>query len=92
MSRREEEQKVLDSEMARWSAMSWEELATQLREVREYQIEMESKKYQVEVQLLENREDYIQVSVSVDDGSLLGSMLPITHSFIKRKSIDDRGT
>ena len=92
MSRREKWQKVLDSEVAHWSAMSWEKLATEVREVRAYQVELESRQYQVEVQLLENRDDYVHVSVSVDNGSLLGFMLPLTHSFIKRKSIHDRST
>ena len=92
MSRREEWQKVLDSEVARWSAMSWEELSAECLSVRAYQIELESKRYQVEVQLLENTDDYVHVSVSVDDGSLPGSILPLTHSFIKRKSIHDRST
>lgn len=92
MSRREQCQKVLDSEVARWSAMSWEELTTEVGEEREYQIELESKQYQVEVQLLENTDDYVHVSVSVDDGSLLGSMSPLTDSFIKKKLFDDRRT
>jgi hypothetical protein len=86
MSRREEWQKVLDAEVARWSRMSWEELATELREVQAYQVEIESKQYQVEVQLLEKTGDYAHVSVSVDDGSLLQSIVPLTHSFIKQKS------
>jgi ribosomal protein L29 len=54
MSRSPEWQKVLDAEVARWSEMSWEQLVTELREVRAYQVELESKRYQVEVQLLEN--------------------------------------
>ncbi|MBV8113367.1 MAG: hypothetical protein JO300_01405 [Silvibacterium sp.] len=86
MSRPEEWQKVLDAEVARWSAMSWRELARELREVRAYQVETETKQCQVEVQLLENTNDYVHVSVSVDDGSLPWSILPLTHSFIKQKS------
>ena len=85
-SRRTQWKKVLDMEVARWSAMSWEELATELREDRAYQVEVESKQYQVEVQLLENTGDYVHVSVSVDDGSLLQSIVPSTQSFIKQKS------
>jgi hypothetical protein len=86
MSKREEWQKVLDAEVARWSGMPWEQLVTELREVRAYQVELDSKPYQVEVQLLENTVDYVHVSVSVDDGSLLQSIFPLTHSFIKQKS------
>jgi hypothetical protein len=91
MSRREEWQKVLDAEVARWSRMSWEELTTELREVEAYQVEMESKQYQVEVQLLENTGDYVHVSVSVDDGSLPQSIVPLTRSFIKQKSAASSG-
>jgi len=86
MRRREEWQKVLDAEVARWSRMSWEELAAELRGVQAYQVEIESKHYQVEVQLLENTGTYVHVSVSVDDGSLPLSVVPLTHSFIKQKS------
>ena len=86
MSRREEWQKVLNAEVARWSRMSWEELAMELREVQAYQVEIESKQYQVEVQLLENTGDHVHVLVSVDNGSLPRSIVPLTHSFIKQKS------
>jgi hypothetical protein len=54
MSRPPEWQKILDTEVARWSEMSWEQLITEMHEVRAYQVELESKRYQVEVQLLEN--------------------------------------
>ncbi len=58
MSRREEWRKVLDAEVARWSKLSWEQLVTELHEVRAYQVEVESKQHQVEVQLLENTEEW----------------------------------
>jgi hypothetical protein len=85
-SRRAEWQKVLDAEVARWSGMPWEQLVTELHEVRAYQVEVESKQYQVEVQLLENAADYVHVAVSVDDGSLPRSIVPLTHSFIRQKT------
>ena len=90
-SRRAQWQKVLDMEVTRWSAMSWEELAAALREAQAYQVELDSKQYQVEVQLLENTAGYVHVSVSVDDGSLLRSLLPLTHSFIKQKAAHGTG-
>ena len=86
MSRREELQVVLDREVARWSRMSCEELASELREEQTYEIEVESKRYQVEVQLLENTNLYVHVCVSVDDGSLLRSISPSTTGFIKQKN------
>ena len=86
MNRREEWQKVLDTEVARWSKLPWEQLITELHEVRAYQVEVESKQYQVEVQLLENAADYVHVAVGVDDGSLPRSIVPLTHSFITQKA------
>jgi len=50
-----------------------------------YEAEFESKKYQVEVDLLENTEQYIHVGVSVDDGSLPASFRPVSSSFIRNK-------
>ena len=85
MSRREEWRKVLDAEVARWSAMSWEQLVAELRDLRTYEVELDSKEYQVEVEILENNAEYIHVVVSVDDGILPASLSPLTHSFIRAK-------
>ncbi len=85
MSRLTEWQKVLDAEVMRWSGMTCEQLIAELHEVRAYQVEVESKEYQVEVELLENTEDYVHVIVAVDDGSLPASISPSTHGFIKQK-------
>jgi hypothetical protein len=85
MSRREEWQKVLDSEVKRWSALSCEQLASELQHLQAYEVEIDSKKYQVEVELLENTEEYIHVVVAVDDGRLPASISPLIHSFISRK-------
>ena len=87
MSRREEWQKVLDSEVKRWSAMPCEQLVSELHEVHVYEVEFESKQYQVEVQLLENTEKYVHVIVAVDDGSLPASISPSTHCFTCQKSM-----
>jgi hypothetical protein len=85
MSQRKEWQKVLDSEVKRWSAMSCGQLVSELHEVQGYEVEFESKRYQVEVELLENTEKYLHVMVAVDDGSLPGSISPLTHSFVCQK-------
>ena len=50
-----------------------------------YEVECDSKKYQVEIELLENTEEYVHVVVSVDDGNLPTSILPATDSFITKK-------
>ena len=59
-----------------------------------YEIEVESKKYQVEVQLLENTNAYVHVVVEVDDGSLPPSITPLTRTFIRQKGdtdVEERG-
>ena len=89
MGRRAEWQGVLDAETKRWSSMSCEHLIAKLHDVRAYEIEVESKLYQVEVQLLENTNAYVHVLVGVDDGSLPRSLLPMTRSFIRQKGGDD---
>jgi hypothetical protein len=85
MSRRMEWQRVLDSEVKRWSAMSCEQLVSELHQVQGYEVEFESKQYQIELELLEDTEKYLHVMVAVDDGSLPASVSPLTHSFICAK-------
>jgi hypothetical protein len=85
MTRRQEWRKVLDAEVARWSAMSCDQLVAALSDVQAYEVERESKTYQVEVELLENAETYVHVMVAVDDGSLPASMSPLTETFIRKK-------
>jgi hypothetical protein len=87
MSHREEWRKVLDSEVKRWSALSCSQLVSELHDSQTYEIESDCKKYQVEVELLENTEQYLHVMVAVDDGSLPASMRPLTHSFIRPKEL-----
>ena len=92
MSRRDEWRKVLDAEVKRWSAMSCAQLVSELREVQSYEVELDSKQYQVEVELLEDTEQYVHVMVAVDDGSLPSSISPLTHSFIcEKQTADQRG-
>jgi hypothetical protein len=87
MSRRAEWQEILDVEVARWSALPINELVAQLREVQAYEVERECKQYQVEVELIEDTANYVHVAVSVDDGSVPKGILPLTHSFIRQKSV-----
>ena len=84
--RREEWRRILDSEVKRWSAMSRGQLVSALREGHQaYQVEFESKQYDVEVELLENTEQYINVVMAVDDGSLPASISPLCHGWICQK-------
>ena len=65
--------------------MSCAQLVSLLADERTYEVEFESKKYQVEVQLLENTDSYVHVGVSVDDGHFWRAMRPLSSSFISRK-------
>ena len=51
-----------------------------------YEIEFESIKHQVEVELLENTNEYVHVVISVDDGTLPASLSPVSCSFVQRGS------
>jgi len=71
--------------MRRWSALSYDQLISRRSTTEVYEVEHDFKKYQVEIDILEKREDYVHVAVSVDDGSLPSSICPATESFIQKK-------
>jgi hypothetical protein len=86
MGRREIWRMVLDQEKLRWAAKSASQLENELRELQVYEVEFDSKEYQIEIQLLENTRKYVHVVISVDDGSLPASLAPLTDTFIIEKS------
>ena len=71
---REDWRPVLEAEIQRWRVLSWQEILSRLAEVQAYQVVFDSKEYNVEVELLENQDDYIHFFVAVDDGSLPASI------------------
>jgi hypothetical protein len=85
MKRREQWRPVLDAEIKKWSTKSCAELLAELADVQAYEVESEGKKYQVEVELLENTQKYVHVAVAVDDGSIPASFRPLSSSFIREK-------
>jgi hypothetical protein len=84
-NRREEWRPVLKAEIKRWSAMSCEQILVEAPDAECYQVKFQGKQYNVEVQILENTNDYIHVMVGVDDGSLPTSFRPLSESFIRQK-------
>jgi len=86
VTRREQWRPVLDAEVKRWSAISPEQLIRELRDQQVYEVEFDSKTYQVEVELLENTAKYLHVMVAVDDGSVPASIHPLSYSFIRHKN------
>jgi hypothetical protein len=87
--KRKEWAPVLEQETARWSSKSYERLLSELRQGQAYEVTLNSKRYAVEVDLLENTPTYLHVAVAVADGSLPASIAPLTTSFLCRK--DDSG-
>jgi hypothetical protein len=85
MKRREQWRPVLDAEVKKWSTKSCAELVAELPDVQAYEVELEGNKYQVEIQLLENTDKYVHVSVAVDDGSIPASFRPLSSSFVREK-------
>jgi hypothetical protein len=85
MNRGEQWRLVLEIEVRKWSAKSSDEPVAALLEVRAYEVEFDGKRYQVEVQLLENTDQYVHVGVNVDDGSLPASFRPLSDSFVREK-------
>jgi hypothetical protein len=77
---------VLDRETELWSVKPCAQLIGELADVVAYEIEFESMLYQVEVELLEDTAEYVNVMVSVDDGSLPASLRPVSTNFLCHKS------
>jgi len=86
-TRREEWQPVLTEQVEKWSAMSDAQILSKLPAGDEcFEVEFESKRYPVELSILENTAEYLHVVISVDDGSLPASLRPISSSFICKKN------
>jgi hypothetical protein len=64
MDRREHYRKVLDSELQHSSPMVCDQLISDLHDVQAYEVELDSGKCQVEVELLENADKYVHVIVA----------------------------
>ena len=87
MTKNEEWKPVLDAEVERWSAMAWYEWVGELGDDHiDYEIEFNSKAYQVEVEMLENNEKYAHIIVAVDDGTMPASIRPLCRSIVRNKN------
>ena len=67
--------------------MSYDQLVSDLRDLQAYEVEFDSKTYQVEVEILEYADNYVHVMVAVDDGSLPVSISPSAHTFICQRPL-----
>jgi hypothetical protein len=86
MNRRQQWRKVLEAEKQRWSALPYDQLVSRLSKTNIYELEQDAQKYQVEIEVLENTAEYVHIAISVDDGSVPASFLPVTDSFITKRS------
>jgi hypothetical protein len=85
LKRREQWRPVLDAEVERWSAKSYEQLTSELTEEQVYEVQLDGNNHQVEVKVLENTGRYLHVMVAVDDGSVPASFRPLSSSFIRER-------
>ncbi|MGA2571636.1 MAG: hypothetical protein ABSF23_14050 [Terracidiphilus sp.] len=86
MSRREEWRPVLEAEVNRWSQVPLDRLMDELSDTQAYEVSAGSHEYQVEVELLEDTDAYVRISVAVDDGTLLYSWLPLSEDILRYKA------
>jgi hypothetical protein len=75
-------QRLLDAEVGELSRRSYAKLVDDLSDVLAYDRGGAASYHQFEVQMIEHEPDYVHVVVSIDDGSFLRSVWPISRSFI----------
>ena len=75
-------EKLLDAEVDELSRRSHSRLAHELSDVLACERGDGASYHQSEAQMIENEPDYVHIVISIDDGSLLRSIAPISRSFI----------
>lgn len=73
---------LLSEEALAWAERPYEDIVADLTEPRKYKRGAGESEHNFEVKALESTSEYILVSLSVDDGSLIWSLAPITASFL----------
>ena len=73
--------KILFKEREKYISKSFEDLS-KITEPIVYECSSGKSCYQVEVQLIEKNEEYIHVSIAIDDKSLIRAIFPFSTSFI----------
>jgi len=73
---------LLDAEISGLSRKPYATLVEELSDVVAYERGEGSGYHQFEIQMIEHERDYVHVIVSIDDGSILKSMSPISRGFI----------
>ena len=73
---------MLDAEVDELSRRSYARLVDKLSDILAYERGDGASCHQFEVQMIEHEPDYVHVLVSIDDGSFLRSVSPLSRSFI----------
>ena len=84
----DELRRCLDQEVATWCRRSYSTLRKDLEKLVTYTRGEGPSRYEVEVRLLENKSEYLQIGIAVDDGHR--AYRPLCHSFLVYK--DTRAT
>jgi hypothetical protein len=77
---------VLEAAVRRWSRIPWDQIVGLLQDSQPYQVTFETRKYQVDVELLENTDAHIGLSVTVNDGASSQSTPPLSQIVIVSKT------
>lgn len=81
--KREDLRPYLDREVAKWSAKSYDTLREELRDGSFADATNPEAEYHLEVDLVENRDDYVHVNVAVCSERVRWSCFhPLCHSFL----------
>ncbi len=75
---------ILEEEKNKYANKTYDDLIKIVEPVT-YTINSGQNTYQIEVQLVEKNDKYLNVSISIDDGSLIRSMFPLTAGIIINK-------
>ena len=76
----DELRQCLDQEVATWSGRSYSELRNALKKLVTYTRGEGPSRYEVEVRLLENKSEYLNIGIAVDDGRRV--YRPLCHTFL----------
>jgi len=73
---------LLDAEIDELSGRPYATLVEELADVVAYERGEGSSYHQFEIQMIEHEHDYVHVIASIDDGSILKVIFPISRSFV----------
>jgi len=79
----DELRRCLDQEVATWCRRSYSTLRKDLEKLVTYTGGEGPSRYEVEVRMLENKSEYVQIGIAVDDG--YRAYRPLCHSFLVYK-------